>query len=136
MAAVEHLTRAAMKPLLEPYGLCEAVRKGRTLHIAGQTGISEDHQVVAGGLKAQAVQAFRNLKAVVELAGGTAADLVSLTWYLVEGPDGRPFMDDAIDVMAAKEEVMPGVRPATTAIRVAALLTPDLRIEIQAVAEL
>ena len=34
------------------------------------------------------------------------------------------------------EEVMPGVRPATTAVRVAALLTPDLRIEVQGVAEL
>lgn len=136
MAAVEHLTRAAMKPLLEPYGLVEAVRKGRTLYIAGQTGISDAHELVAGGLRAQATQAFRNLKAVVELAGGTAADLVSVTWYLVDGADGRSFMEDATEVMAAKEAVMPGVRPATTAVRVAALLTPDLRIEIQAVAEL
>jgi enamine deaminase RidA (YjgF/YER057c/UK114 family) len=136
MAALEHLTRATMKPLLEPYGLCEAVRKGRTLYIAGQTGIADDHQIIAGGLKAQAVQAFLNLKAVVEFAGGTAADLVSLTWYLVEGPDGRSFMEDAIEIMAAKEQVMPGVRPATTAVRVAALLTPELRIEIQGVAEL
>ncbi|HEY1880236.1 MAG TPA: RidA family protein [Caulobacteraceae bacterium] len=136
MAAAQHLTREEMKPLLEPYGLCEAVRKGGSLYISGQTGIGEDHQVAAGGLKAQAVQAFRNLKAVVELAGGTAADLVSLTWYLVDGPDARPFMEDAVEVMAAKEEVMPGVRPAMTAVRVAALLTPDLRIEIQGVAEL
>ncbi|HEY1415598.1 MAG TPA: RidA family protein [Caulobacteraceae bacterium] len=136
MAAVEHLTRAAMKPLLEPYGLCEAVRKGGSLYISGQTGIGEDHQVAAGGLKAQAVQAFRNLKSVVELAGGTATDLVSLTWYLVEGPEGRSFMEDAVDVMAAKEEVMPGVRSAMTAVRVAALLTTDLRIEIQGVAKL
>lgn len=136
MAAVEHLTRPGMKPLLEPFGLCEAVRKDSALHIAGQTGIGEDLQVVAGGLKAQATQAFRNLKAVIELAGGAADDLVSVTWYLVEGPEGRSFMEDAVEVMAAKEEVMPGVRPATTAVRVAALLTPELRIEIQGVAEL
>lgn len=136
MTAVEHLTRPGMKPLLEPYGLCEAVRKGRTLHISGQTGIGEDHQVVDGGLKAQAVQAFRNLKAVVELAGGAASDIVSLTWYLTEGADGRSFLEDAIEVTAAKEAVMPRVCPAMTAVRVAALLTPDLRIEIQGIAEL
>lgn len=133
---MEHLTRAEMKPLLEPYGLCEAVLKGRTLHISGQTGIGESHQVVAGGLRAQATQAFRNLKAVVELAGGTTADIVSLTWYLTEAADGRTFMEEAVEVMAAKEEVMPGVRPAMTAVRVAGLLTPDLRIEIQGVAQL
>lgn len=136
MAEAERLTRTAMKPLLEPYGLCEAVRKGGSLYISGQTGISETHKVVPGGLKAQAVQAFRNLKAVVELAGGSAADLVSLTWYLTEDPGGRSFMEDALDVMAAREEVMPNVRPAMTAVRVAALLTPELRIEIQGMAEL
>ena len=90
-------------------------------------------RLVAGGLRAQATQA--GLKAVVELAGGTAADLLGLTWYLMDGADGRSFMEDAVEVMAAKEAVMPGVRPATTAGRNwRPFLTPDLEIEIQAVA--
>ena len=132
----QYITRPAMKPLLDPYGLSEAVRRGSTLYIAGQTGIAEDHRVVEGGLKAQALQAFRNIKAVLELAGGRPEDLVSLTWYLVEGPDGRAFIDDATDVLAAKEEVMPGIRPGSTAVRVRALLTPEILVEIQGVAEL
>lgn len=132
----QYITRPAMKPLLDPYGLSEAVRRGGTLYIAGQTGIAEDHRVVEGGLKAQALQAFRNIKAVLELAGGRPEDLVSLTWYLVEGPDGRAFIDDATDVLAAKEEVMPGIRPGSTAVRVRALLTPEILVEIQGVAEL
>jgi enamine deaminase RidA (YjgF/YER057c/UK114 family) len=117
MAGIEHLTRESMRPLLEPYGLCEAVRKGDALHIAGQTGLNDQHEVVTGGLRAQALQAFRNLKAVVELAGGKTADIVSLTWYLTEGPEGRSFLEDAFEVTAAREQVMPGVRPATTAVR-------------------
>ncbi len=130
------ITREAMKPLLEPYGLVEAVRAGDTLYLAGQTGMGDDHSIVPGGLKAQAVQAFRNIKAVLELAGGGPEDLVQLTWHLVEGAGGRTFMEDAADVIAAKEAVMPGVRPASTGVRVQALLTPEILIEIQAVAVL
>jgi enamine deaminase RidA (YjgF/YER057c/UK114 family) len=132
----EYITRAAMKPLLDPYGLSEAVRRGNTLYIAGQTGITAEHKIVEGGLKAQAYQAFRNMKEVVELAGGTAADIVSLTWYLVEGANGRSFLEDATDVLAAKEEIMPGIKPGSTAVRVKALLMPEILVEIQGVAEL
>jgi 2-iminobutanoate/2-iminopropanoate deaminase len=132
----KYITRPTMKPLLDPYGLSEAVRRGGTLYIAGQTGIGEDHRMVEGGLKAQALQAFRNIKDVLELAGGGPENLVSLTWYLVEGPVPRTFMEDAADVLAAKEEILPGIRPGSTAVRVRALLTPEMLVEIQAVAEL
>ena len=136
MGTIEHFTREAMKSLLEPYGLSEAVRAGSMLTLAGQTGITAQHQIVEGGLKAQAVQAFRNIKAIVELAGGRVENLVHLTWYLAEGPTARSFMEDAVDVIAAKEEVMPGVKFGSTAVRVKALLTPEILIEIQAVAAL
>jgi enamine deaminase RidA (YjgF/YER057c/UK114 family) len=136
MPKVEHITRDSMKPLLDPYGLSEAVKSGTMLTLGGQTGIGTDHQVVAGGLKAQAAQAFRNIREIVELAGGRAENLVHLTWYLVEGPKPRSFLEDAMDVMAAREEVMPGIKPGSTAVRVKALLTPEILIEIQAVAAL
>ena len=44
-------------------------------------------------------------------------------------------MDDATAVLAAKDAVMPGARPGSTAVRVKAL-TPEILIEIQAVAAL
>jgi enamine deaminase RidA (YjgF/YER057c/UK114 family) len=134
MAKVEYVTRAAMKPLLEPYGLSEAVKSAGLLHLAGQTGMSEQHQIVEGGLKAQARQAFRNIKAVVELAGGDVTNLLQLTWYLAESP--RAFMEDAADVMAAQHEILPGIAPGSTAVRVSELLTPEILIEIQAIAAL
>jgi len=130
----ERFTRAHMKPLIEPYGLCEAVRHGNTLYLAGQTGMDEGHSIVEGGLKAQALQAFRNIKDVVTCAGGRAESLVSLTWYLAESP--RSMMEDALDVTAAREEVFPGLVAASTAVRVKALLTPEILIEVQAVCAL
>jgi enamine deaminase RidA (YjgF/YER057c/UK114 family) len=137
MAKTQTITRDAMRPLIESFGLVEAVRAGDTLYIAGQTGIDpETHRVVDGGLKAQAAQAFRNIKAVLEAAGGEAENLVSLTWYLVEPPDGRSFMEDALDVTAAREAVFPGLVTGQTAVRVKALLTPDYLFEVQAVAAL
>jgi enamine deaminase RidA (YjgF/YER057c/UK114 family) len=123
-----------MKALLEPYGLSEAVRHGDTLTLAGQTGMDAEHKIVEGGLKAQAVQAFRNIKDVVEFAGGTVDNIIHLTWYLV--PSAKSFMEDAIEVTMARNEVFPGIAPGSTAVRVQELLMPEILIEIQAVAAL
>jgi enamine deaminase RidA (YjgF/YER057c/UK114 family) len=116
MAKVQTITREHMKPLIEPYGLAEAVRTGDLLCVAGQTGLDERHQVVAGGLKAQAIQAFRNIREIIELAGGVADNLVHLTWYLADGPAARSFMEDALDVTAARNEVFPDVVAGSTAV--------------------
>ncbi|HTT97914.1 MAG TPA: RidA family protein [Rhizomicrobium sp.] len=134
MAGIERITRAHMKPLIEACGLCEATRQGDTLFIAGQTGMSHAHQIVDGDIRAQAVQAFRNIREVIETAGGRAENLLSLTWYLADGP--RSFMEDALDVTAAREEVFPGIVTGSTAVRVRSLLTPEILVEIQAVCAL
>jgi enamine deaminase RidA (YjgF/YER057c/UK114 family) len=136
VAKVETFTREHMRGLIEPYGLAEAVRSGDLLHIAGQTGMDAQHRVVTGGLKAQAVQAFRNIREVVELAGGEIENLVHLTWYLADGPEARSFMEDALAVTAARNEVLQGVVAGSTAVRVKELLTPELLIEIQAIVAL
>jgi enamine deaminase RidA (YjgF/YER057c/UK114 family) len=129
---IERLTRPHMRALIEPYGLCEAVRAGGLVTLAGQTGLDESGAMVAGGLGDQARQAFRNLAEVLALAGTGPGNLVSLTWYLAE--TGRDFMTDALEITAAREAVFPGLVCAQTAVRVAALLTPEIQIEITAVA--
>ncbi|HEY4940713.1 MAG TPA: RidA family protein [Rhizomicrobium sp.] len=134
MAKVEYLTRPAMKPLLAPYGLSEAVRHGQTLTIAGQTGMTAQHQIIEGGLKAQALQAFRNIREIVELAGADVENIVHLTWYLADS--ARSFMADALEVTAARAEILPGIAPGSTAVRVKELLTPEILVEIQTVVAL
>jgi 2-iminobutanoate/2-iminopropanoate deaminase len=136
MPKLQTITREHMRPLIEPYGLAEAVRAGNLLYIAGQTGLDERHQVAVGGLKAQATQAFRNIRQIIELAGGSPDNLVHLTWYLADGPAARSFMEDALDVTAARNEVFPGVVSGSTALRVKELLAPELLVEIQAIAAL
>lgn len=134
MPQIERITRPHMKPLLEPYGLCEAVRHGATLTLGGQTGMDENHAIVAGGLEAQARQAFRNIREVVEHAGGSVQNIVHLTWYLVASE--RSFLEDSLVVAAAREAVLPGLVCASTAVRVVGLLTPEMLIEIQTMAAL
>lgn len=134
MSKVERITRPHMQPLIEPYGLTEAARHGFTLTIAGQTGMTHDHQIVEGGLKAQALQAFRNIRDVIAFAGGDPANIVHLTWYLV--PTARSFMEDALDVTMARNEIFPGLVAGSTAVRVQALLKPEILIEIQGVCAL
>lgn len=130
MSRVERITRPHMKPLIEPYGLAEAVRHGATLTIAGQTGMNHEHAIVEGGLKAQALQAFRNIGEIIALAGGAPENLVHLTWYLA--PSERSLMEDAVDVTAARNEIFPGLVAGSTAVRVQALLMSEILIEIQA----
>ncbi len=136
MPMVQTITRDHMKPLIEPYGLAEAVRAGDLLYIAGQTGLDDHHQIAEGGLRAQATQAFRNIRAIIEFAGGRPENLVHLTWYLADGHAARAFMEDALEVTAARNEVFPGVLAGSTAVRVKELLTSELLVEIQAIAAL
>lgn len=134
MPNIERITRDCMKPLMEPYGLCEAVRHGDTLTIGGTTGINEQQQVVEGGLREQALQVFRNIKAVLEAAGATQDNLLQLTWFLADAP--TTMLEDSFVVTAAREEIFPGLQCTSTAVRVKALVLTELLIEVEGKAAL
>lgn len=66
-----------------PYS--QAVRHGDTVYLSGQIALDPaTGQLVSGGFQAQVKQAFDNLKAVCEAAGGSLADCVKLTLYLTD----------------------------------------------------
>ncbi|MGD9943151.1 MAG: RidA family protein [Burkholderiaceae bacterium] len=66
-----------------PYS--QAVRHGDTVFLSGQIGLEPSTgQLVAGGFPAQVRQAFDNLKAVCEAAGGSLGDCVKLTLFLTD----------------------------------------------------
>lgn len=57
----------------------------RTLYVSGQTAWDSQKQLIGGtNLELQARQAFSNVRAVVEAAGGTLGDVVSLRIYVVD----------------------------------------------------
>jgi enamine deaminase RidA (YjgF/YER057c/UK114 family) len=117
------------------HGFSQAVvASGRkTLYVSGQTAWDSQKQLIGGAdLEAQAGQAFANLQAVVEAAGGTLADVVSLRIYLV---DYRP--EKAAAVANAFRRFFSGeAKPTSTWVGVAALADPGFLIEVEATAVL
>jgi len=115
------------------HGFSQAVvASGRkTLYVSGQTAWDSRKRLIGGrDLEGQARQAFANVQAVVEAAGGTLADVVSLRIYVV---DYRP--DKAAAIASAFRHFFSGeAKPASTWIGVAALADPGFLIEIEAIA--
>lgn len=103
----------------------------RTVYVSGQVALDAKERIVGGtDLEAQAYQAFANLKSVVEAAGGTLADVVTVRIYVV---DYRP--EKAAAVAIPFRRAFPGEpKPASTWIGVAALAAPEFLIEVEAVA--
>ena len=66
----------------------QAVRAGDTVYLSGQIPLVPDTMdVVAGDVRAQVVQVFDNLEAVVSAAGGSFAQIVKLNVFLTDLTD-------------------------------------------------
>ncbi|WP_412049560.1 RidA family protein [Hoeflea sp. Naph1] len=105
----------------------------RMLHLAGQVAWDKDNNLVGSGdLRAQAAQAFANLKEVLAAEGASAANVVRLRTYVVNySPDQLEIIGPAIGVFYG--DVIPA---ANTLIGVQCLAMPDFLIEIEATAVL
>ena len=62
----------------------QAVRVGDTVYLSGQLGLDPSTMQLEEGIDAQVTRVFENLKAVVEAAGGSLADVVKLNVYLTD----------------------------------------------------
>ncbi|PRY95522.1 enamine deaminase RidA (YjgF/YER057c/UK114 family) [Hasllibacter halocynthiae] len=102
---------------------------GRRLHVTGQVAWDEEGRVLhSGDAGAQTAYAMGLIERIVAAAGGTLADLVSITTYYVD-------QDDYAAITEARRIALDGTTgPATTGIRVAGLVHPDLLVEIAAIA--
>jgi enamine deaminase RidA (YjgF/YER057c/UK114 family) len=112
--------------------LVETTGPGRTLYIAGQLGLHRDGSLAGapGDFRAQAEQAFENLRAALEAAGAGFEDVVKANNFLVDITH-LPILREVRNAyfnMAAP--------PASTTIAVAALAREGALFEIDAVAVL
>ena len=98
----------------------------RSLHTSGVVPTAPDGSVPAG-LGEQATQVWSNIGAILDEAGMTATDIVSVTTYAVVGEPLAP-------VMAARDAFMAGHKAASTLVTVPALARPEWRVEIAVVA--
>jgi 2-iminobutanoate/2-iminopropanoate deaminase len=111
-------------------GMSQAVRIGNQVHVSGQVAFDALGELVGpDDPEQQAEQCFRNIGTLLDAAGASPADVVSLRCFLVDG-DCYPAY------AAAKHRFLAGVPvpPAGTAVIVAGLLVPGLLMEIEAVA--
>jgi enamine deaminase RidA (YjgF/YER057c/UK114 family) len=110
----------------------EATGPGRTIYVAGQLGLDLDGRIVGapGDFRAQAVQAFENLKAALAAVDGTLSDVVKITNYLVD-MSHLPLYRAVRDIYFNK-----AAPPASTLVAITGLAREGALFEIEAIAVL
>ncbi|MFM0473935.1 RidA family protein [Paraburkholderia strydomiana] len=83
---------AGMEAVYERIRYAPAVKIGNTIYVSGQVGRDEKMQLVEGR-EAQTVQAFENLKKVLEAAGASLSDVVDLTTFHTDMRDLPLFLE-------------------------------------------
>jgi enamine deaminase RidA (YjgF/YER057c/UK114 family) len=120
--------------LARPSGFSHAVvAHGTTVFLAGQTGMDESGAIVPGGVVAQFEQALANLLTAVDAAGGSPADLASLTIYVVDMDDYRAH---AREIGAVWRRSVGTDYPAMAGIGVSRLWDAAALVEVQGFAVL
>ncbi|WP_299503179.1 RidA family protein [uncultured Roseobacter sp.] len=107
--------------------------RGGTLYVGGQIGWTADQVFEAHDFIGQMRQALQNIRAVVEAAGGTPADITRLTWYVT---DKKEYLAHQAEVGTAYRDVLGRHFPAMTMVVVSELIEDAARVEIEATAEI
>ena len=101
---------------------------GRLVFISGMLAKDTDGKIVGvGDPGAQTRQVCENLKAAVEEAGGTLADICRVDVYVRN-------MEHFDAIHAVRREYFSPPLPASTMVEVTKMTTPDALIEINAIA--
>lgn len=113
------------------FGYSYGIRTGNIVWIAGQVPRDGSGQLIGlGDIEAQTVQVFENIKAVVEAAGGTMADIVQTTTYIT----AREYRE-TVNTVRTRFFAGP-VFPTATLLIISGLGVPEYMVEIDAVAVL
>jgi enamine deaminase RidA (YjgF/YER057c/UK114 family) len=108
--------------------LCQAVRAGNTVYVRGQVGTDfEGNLVGLGDPRAQAEQAMRNVKQLLEEAGSDLSHIVKTTTYLIDPRYREPVYQEV-------GKWLKGVFPISTGLVVSALGQPQWLMEIDVIA--
>ena len=121
------ITRATSPHVNEPqpgtWSNCLVV--GGIAYIAGMTASGGD----LGDEYAQSKVIFGKIRHLIEAAGGTMADIVTITVFVTD-------ISQRDKIWRARRETFTGNFPCSTLVQVAALANPALRVEINAIAHI
>jgi enamine deaminase RidA (YjgF/YER057c/UK114 family) len=117
------------------YSHALTVEGGRDVYVAGQFAWDpQTGKCVEGGFVAQWDKALENVAAVVQAAGGTGEDIVTLRIYVLDIDDYR--QGPSSEFGAAWVKHIGKWFPTVTMLQVGGLEDPDALIEIEAVARI
>jgi enamine deaminase RidA (YjgF/YER057c/UK114 family) len=105
-----------------------ALRVGDMLFISGTVSRAPDGVTIQGSNEYQQARIiFGKIRHLVEAAGGAMADIVKVTIYVVN-------ISQNTEVWRARQEFFTGDFPCSTLVEVRRLATPEILVEIEAVA--
>ena len=106
-----------------------AVRAGNFLFLAGQTGHDAQLEAGVGRFEAQTRRVFDRMHIILEAAGASLDNLVTMTVFVTDIRFGDEFV-------RLRGEILKRDFPASALIGVSHLANPEALIEIQAIAAL
>jgi len=126
----EHINPPGLsKPATGTY--THIVKVGKTLYIAGQTGVNAEGKVVGQGMKEQVEQVFANLLTALKSQGADFSNVTKTTTYVTSIPEFR-----APEVAAVRAKYVGANPPANTLVQIQSLAQPEYKVEIEAIAVL
>jgi enamine deaminase RidA (YjgF/YER057c/UK114 family) len=108
----------------------ETAGPARTIYLSGQLGMTPDGKFVggAGDFRAQAMQAFENVKSGLAAVGANFSHVVKITVFFTDISHLPIFFEVRDSFVNTKAP------PASTAVQIVKLARPDALFEVEAIA--
>jgi reactive intermediate/imine deaminase len=129
LPAQQPLERINPRGLSTPQTYSHLVKAGKLLFIAGQVGVKPDGKIAGETMKEQMAQVLENLQTVLTSQGLDFSHVAKITIFTTSIAE---FRDP--QVADVRSRYFGQNRPASTLVQIQQLASPELKIEIEAVA--